>query len=124
RRADLASYLRLVEIASESALVVRLTSSFRSAPSLVHWINQRFANILAPTDPDRVPYHPLTSGRRAGPQITVHVVPMELGDGNTAADARLLEAETMARYVRWLVAEGMTIDDPVTGEHRAIRSGD
>src|SRR5690606_16339965 len=40
------------------------------------------------------------------------------------ADARLLEAETMARYVRWLVAEGMTIDDPVTGEHRAIRYGD
>ncbi|MDQ3295812.1 MAG: UvrD-helicase domain-containing protein, partial [Myxococcota bacterium] len=51
RRADIATYQRVVEIVERSPhRSVRLSSSFRSTPGLVDWLNQRFAEVLGTSD--------------------------------------------------------------------------
>jgi ATP-dependent helicase/nuclease subunit A len=134
RRADLATYQRVVEIIERSPhRSVRLSSSFRSAPGLVDWLNGRFAEILGSSergerfrrDTGDVFHQPLSQGRTSGLDPTVHAVPIDLPDGGKAADFRALEAEATARYVRWLVrVSGTRIVDPVTNEPRAIGYGD
>lgn len=120
RRADLATYESVVELVRRSPHVcIRLTSSFRSAPSLVGWINERFADLLGPA------YLALSPARPALDTPTVHAVAIEPPEDNTAAACRAQEAAVIARYVRWLVeVSGTTIVDPATGLPRAIRYGD
>ena len=134
RRADIATYQRVLEIIERSPhRTVRLSSSFRSAPGLVDWLNGRFAEILGASDhgerfrPEtgEVFHQPLSKGRASGREPTVHAVPIDLPDGGKAADYRALEAEATARYIRWLVrASGTRIVDPVTNEPRAAGYGD
>ncbi|HEX2690286.1 MAG TPA: UvrD-helicase domain-containing protein, partial [Kofleriaceae bacterium] len=137
RRADIATYQRVVEIVERSPhRSVRLSSSFRSAPGLVDWLNARFAEILGVPErgergerfrPDtgEVFHHPLAKGRASGSEPAVHAVPIDLPEGGSAAELRALEAEAMARYLRWLVrVSGVRIVDPVTGEPRSIGFGD
>ncbi len=134
RRADIATYQRVVEIVERSPhRAVRLSSSFRSAPGLVAWLNGRFDEILGSSkqgerfrrDTGEVFHQPLSKGRASGADPTVHVVPLELPEGGTAAEARALEAEAMARYIRWLLrGSGARIVDPVTSERRPIGYGD
>jgi ATP-dependent exoDNAse (exonuclease V) beta subunit len=134
RRADIGTYQRVVEIIGRSPhLAVHLTSSHRSAPGLVDWINDRFTAILGASDHGEmfrretgdVYYRALTKGRETGADPTVHAVVMDLSDDGDAADYRALEAEVMARYARWLVeVSGIQLVDPATGSPRAIRYGD
>ncbi len=134
RRADIATYQRVVEIVECSPhRSVRLSSSFRSAPGLVAWLNQRFAEVLGTSDhgerflPEtgEVVHQPLSVGRTSGSDPTVHAVALDLQDGGNAAEYRALEAEAMARYVRWLVCvSGTTVVDPFTNEPRLIGFGD
>lgn len=134
RRADIATYQRVVAIVERSPhRSVRLSSSFRSAPGLVDWLNQRFAEVLGTSDhgerfiPETgdVFHQPLSVGRTSGSEPTVHAVALDLPDGGTAAKYRALESEAIARYVRWLVCvSGITIVDPFTNESRAIGFGD
>lgn len=135
RRADIATYQRVVEIVERAPhLTVRLSSSYRCAPGLVDWLNERFASILGVGEPGErfrqrtgeVFHQPLTVGRTTGPEHTVHAAPCELPDGGgDAAESRALEAELMARYVRWLVTcSGIQVIDPVSREPRSIRYGD
>ena len=54
RRADIATYQQVVEILERTPhLAVQLTSSFRSAPNLVDWLNTRFDDILGRREPAR-----------------------------------------------------------------------
>lgn len=134
RRADIGTYERVVEIIGRSPhLAVRLTSSFRSAPGLVTWLNDRFARIMGTADrgerfrrdSGEVSYHPLTQGRSSGSDPTVHAVAMALPEGGGVAEHRALEAEVMSRYLRWLVhVSGILVVDPLTSEQRPIRYGD
>ncbi|MDB4957618.1 MAG: UvrD/REP helicase, partial [Myxococcales bacterium] len=134
RRADIATYQRVVEIVGRSPhLAARLSSSFRSAPGLVEWLNHRFAQVLGTSDRGErfvaatgdVFHQPLSKGRTSGSDPTVHAVALDLPDGGSAADYRALEADAMARYVRWLVrVSGIEIVDPHTREPRAIGFGD
>jgi ATP-dependent exoDNAse (exonuclease V) beta subunit len=134
RRADIATYQRALEIVERSPhRSVRLSSSFRSAPGLVDWLNERFAEILGSSahgerfrrDTGDVFYQPLSRGRTSGLDPTVHAVPLDLPDGGDVAAYRALEAEATARYVRWLVhTSGIQIVDPVTTELRSIGYGD
>ncbi len=134
RRADIATYQRVVEIVESSPhRAVRLSSSFRSTPGLVDWLNERFAQILGTSDHGErflaetgdVFHQPLTKGRISGSDPAVHAVALDLPDGGKAAEFRALEAEAMARYVRWLVRVScITIADPVTHVPRAIGFGD
>lgn len=134
RRADIATYERVVEIIGRSPhLTVRLTSSFRSAPGLVTWLNDRFSRMMGTADrgerfrrdSGEVSYQPLTQGRASGRDPTVHAVAMELPEGRGVAEHRALEAEVMSRYLRWLVhVSGTAIVDPTTSEQRPIRYAD
>jgi len=134
RRADIATYQRVIEIIERSPhRSVRLSSSFRSAPGLVTWLNGRFDEILGSSalgerfhrDTGEVFHQPLSKGRASGADPTVHVVPIELPEGAIAAQVRALEAEATARYIRWLVHGGTArIVDPVTNERRPIGYGD
>jgi len=133
RRADIATYRRAIAIVERSPHVaIRLSSSYRSAPSLVAWINTQFAGILGSAaraeslvPPGEVPYQPLTVGRPTGPALPIHAVPCSLLDAGDAAADRSLEAEVIARYVRWLVHHSaVEIVDPVTEIARPIGYGD
>ncbi|MCW5802248.1 MAG: UvrD-helicase domain-containing protein [Deltaproteobacteria bacterium] len=129
RRADIRTYRRVVEtVARGPHLEIELTSSFRSHPGLVGWINERFDDLFAaphgPVDGD-VAYRRLTAGRTGRERATVHAVAFDLPDESDLEAWRVLEAEVTARYVRWLVEVGdVEIVDPVTGVPRRIRYGD
>ena len=109
RRADIGTYQRVLEIIERSPhLSVTLASSYRSTPSLVDWLNDRFHEILGSSEHGErfrretgdVFYQPLTHGRTFGmaPAVhAVHAVAMELVTGGTVADYRALEAEVMSR---------------------------
>jgi len=127
RRADIVTYQRMREIVARGpCLEVQLTSSWRSAPDLVTWINSRFAPIFgAAGDAGQVRYQPLARGRTSGQAQTVHAVSLHLSDGGDAARYRTFEADAMARYLRWLVEiSGVRIHDRYTGAPRALRYGD
>ncbi|MGH7310262.1 MAG: UvrD-helicase domain-containing protein, partial [Candidatus Rokuibacteriota bacterium] len=83
RRADVAMYDRVRQVVMRGAhLPVRLSANFRSAPSLIPWLNDRFEGILG-ASPDGQPFdawsgvvfhQPLDPGRE-GPRTTpVHVL--------------------------------------------------
>lgn len=134
RRADIGTYQRVVDIIARSPHVaVQLTSSRRSAPGLVDWLDHRFAEILGVSklgeqfrrETGEVFHRALTKGRESGADPTVHAVAMDLPDGGSVAAYRDLEARAMARYVRWLVEiSGTHIIDPLTGAARPVVYGD
>ena len=134
RRADIGTYQRVIEIIGRSPhLSIQLTSSRRSAPGLVDWLNRRFGEILGVSehgerfrrDTGDVFYQALTEGRESGANPTVHSVAMELPDGGDVAAYRGLEARVMARYLRWLVEVSRTeIVDPLSGAARPVGYGD
>ena len=134
RRADIGTYQRVLEIIGRSPyLAVQLSSSFRSAPGLVNWLNGRFAEILGSSEHGErfrretgdVFHQPLTKGRESGLDPTIHAVAIDLPEGGKVADYRALEAESMARYLRWLVeVSGKSVVDPTTNQPRAIGYGD
>ena len=134
RRADIGTYQRALEIVERSPHIsVKLTSSFRSAPGLVDWINRRFTGILGRAEhgerfraeSGEAYYQDLTQGRVSGADPTVHAVAIALPRGASAAECRQLEAEGMSRYLRWLVeASGTHIVDRMTGLRRRVGYGD
>jgi ATP-dependent helicase/nuclease subunit A len=81
----------------------------------------------APPDDDAAPpgeTAPATGHPAAPP---VHVVPAEFADDRkrSADEYRRLEAEALARYLRWLVeASGVQVADPLTRRRRPVRYGD
>ncbi|HET9619798.1 MAG TPA: UvrD-helicase domain-containing protein [Kofleriaceae bacterium] len=133
RRADITTYLQLIELVERSPhLTIQLTASFRTAPGLVDWINGRFAELMAAgasahdaMQTGEVAYQPLAHGRPASPAPTVRLVPFAPPDGALSADSRRCEADTMARYLRWLVTTStVQIADPETQIARQIGYGD
>jgi ATP-dependent helicase/nuclease subunit A len=133
RRADIATYRSVCDVVRRSPhAAFRLSASFRTAPTLVDWLNDRFSNVLGvslqgeafrETNGD-VFYQPLSHGRSLGPEQPVRVVPFELAAPGNAADYRKLEASAIARYVRWMTTSELRVNDPLTGVERPISYGD
>jgi ATP-dependent helicase/nuclease subunit A len=134
RRADIATYRSVCDVIRRSPHAsFRLSSSFRTAPALIDWINDRFASVLGLSSQGEsfressgdVYYHPLTHGRAVGPKQPVRVVPFELAAGGNAAAYRELEATTIARYIRWMTTtSGLLVTDPLAGVERSITYSD
>lgn len=128
RRADIATYRTVCDVIRRSPhMQFRLSSSFRTAPALVEWINDRFSKELGESSQESfqesdggVYYQALTCGRLEGPKQPVRVVPFELSQGGDAAAYRRLEATTMARYLRWLTSSGLHVTDVVSKIERPI----
>jgi ATP-dependent helicase/nuclease subunit A len=143
RRADIATYdeARGIVNAQPQAFprVVRLSSSFRAAPSLLAWGNDRFARVLG-ADPSRqgrhfdvatgevfhAPLEAAVAAADAPPGARVHILRFQIGAGPPLVDRyRALEGKTLARWLRWLVdTSGESIRDPHDKQLRPVRFGD
>jgi ATP-dependent helicase/nuclease subunit A len=136
RRADVATYDRVRRKLGETKpLESTLSVNFRSTEGLVEWFNDRFAKILGEGKKGahfdtgtgamfHAPLEPAPDARTDAGARDIEVIPLGVDDEN-APVAREREAEAIARYVRWLVAESATdVTDPVTGERRPLRYGD
>ncbi|MGH7307226.1 MAG: UvrD-helicase domain-containing protein, partial [Candidatus Rokuibacteriota bacterium] len=137
RRADIAVYDRVRRVvARRPHLPVTLSANFRSAPSLITWLNDRFDRILgAAPDADRrfdaatgrVFQQRLLPGRETAAGPAVHVLPFDFADGNEhkVDKYRTLEGQALAKYLRWLTeASDVRIEDPLEGRRRRVRYGD
>ncbi len=114
RRADVAVYEMVRGVVSrQEHLAVTLTSNFRSVPTLIDWLNDRFERVLG-VSPDgrpfdsadgRVFHQSLIAGRQADASASVHVLPFDFADGgkHKVDEYRALEGRALARYLRWLV---------------------
>ncbi len=135
RRADIAMYGRAMELlAANGALEQRLETNFRSRPELIAFFNHQLAKVLGKKDgpafdpqTGRANYEDLLP-TTATPQhgLTVHVLPYAdaAGDGLLAPEGRPIEAEMLARYVRWLLDSEYRVRDPDTREERPVHAGD
>jgi ATP-dependent helicase/nuclease subunit A len=137
RRADIAMYDRVRQVvARRPHLPVTLSANFRSAPSLIAWLNDRFDRILG-VAPDadhpfdaatgRVFQKRLLPGREVAAGPAVHVLPLDFPDGerHKVDEYRRLEGQTLAKYLRWLTeASGVHIEDPLEGRRRRMRYAD
>jgi ATP-dependent exoDNAse (exonuclease V) beta subunit len=135
RRADVAMYDDVRKtVAAGPHLSVRLSVNFRSARSLIGWFNDRFESLLGSAPEPGVLFHaetgqafhqPLDAHRDDDGAPRVHVVPFERSDDTTVGPYRALEAQVLARYLRWLVeARRFRILDPTTAELREVGYGD
>jgi len=137
RRADIAAYQRVVDMVERAPhLSVRLASSWRSTPSLVDWFNDRFETVLGrsregerfSSESGEVAHAVLAHGRAASPDVighAVHALAIDPGEPGGVDAQRTLEADAMARYVRWLVeVSGLRIADRFTGAARPVAYGD
>ena len=136
RRADVAMYDRVRAVVSRrGCLEVTLASNFRSVPTLIDWLNDRFERILG-VSPDgrtfdavngRVFQQPLGAGREAEALPSVHVLPFNFDDGgkHKVDEYRALEGRSLARYMRWLVeSSDVRVVDPLDQQLRRVRYGD
>ena len=136
RRADVAMYDHVRGIIAKGApLDGRLSANFRSVPSLIDWLNNRFERILGvstngkPFDPatGQVFQQELKAGRDGKPGQPVHVVSFDFGDGDKhgVSEYRELEGRALARYLRMLVESGkVQVVDPLDSQTRPVRYGD
>ncbi|MBM4398680.1 MAG: UvrD-helicase domain-containing protein, partial [Deltaproteobacteria bacterium] len=134
RRADVAMYdLVRRKVEGSDHLEARLSSNFRSRPELIDWYNARLSKLLGPSepvfspfDPDKgtVTYQPLAAGcdGRDGPSVVA--LGYSAGERASAGEKRAVEAEALARYLRWLVDSGFQVRDPLTEERRPVGFGD
>jgi len=135
RRADIAVYaLAMERLLASGALVERLETNFRSRPELIAFFNRQLGSLLGKhdgpvfdTQTGRANYEDLApSAAIASSGTAVHVLPYADAQhqGLLAADGRVVEAATVAHYVRWLLAAGFPVRDPGTNVERPVRAGD
>ncbi len=136
RRADVAMYDRVRQIiARQDHLEARLSANFRSVPSLIEWLNDRFARVLGtstdgrPFDPatGRVFQQPLSSGRPGSTGPAVQVISFDFADAarHKVDEYRALEGRALARYLRWLTeTSDLRVTDPLDGSPRRVGYGD
>jgi ATP-dependent helicase/nuclease subunit A len=134
RRADIAMYEQVrALVARGSPLVIRLEANFRSHPSLIEFVNDRFKNVLGEEKEGEplfdakegtVRYQPLLPGLTGEPQPRVHALPLTRSDDDRAEAMRDTEAAALAHYLRWLVESEVRIEDPWDGTSRPVRYGD
>lgn len=139
RRADIGMYdrvRRLLIAQTPPPLTVSLAANFRSERGLIEWFNDRFERVLGPPpSPDKlfdadegtVFHQRLEPDTTAAVEARVRVLDLELPPEATGKDAewRLVEAEALAHYLRWLREKDRPdVRDPVSGEVRPVTYGD
>ena len=138
RRADIAMYAEAHRLLREQgALVVRLSTNMRSRPKLIEFANSQMRRLLGTRPAGSSKTFDAAAGRvfyervEADPGIpgadpAVHVLPFTRDDGERllVGDGRALEAEAIARRIRWLVASRFQVRDPETSTERDVRYGD
>ena len=133
RRADITMYAQVCErLRRADVCEAQLTVNFRSASSILSWVNDAFDALLGKEgegpryDPDlgavRNVRLAASHGDVAGP--AVHVLPFR-AEALGSDEARDLEGQALALYLRHLVEEGeVSVRDPHDGKRRRPRYGD
>jgi ATP-dependent helicase/nuclease subunit A len=137
RRADIVTYADVRErMAAQGALERRLETNFRSRPALVGYYNERLPELLGkPPAPGQsfnhelgiAYYEDLAPGPIKDTSPVLHVLPYSDPEEPKlkAKRARSIEAEMLARYLRWLKDESnLEIRDRETDETRPVEFGD
>jgi ATP-dependent helicase/nuclease subunit A len=137
RRADIVTYADVRErMAGQGALERRLETNFRSRPSLVGYYNERLPDLLGkPPENGRsfdrehgiAFYEDLAPGPIKDTLPVLHVLPYSDREAPKlyAGPARRIEAEMLARYLRWLKDESnLEVRDRETDETRPVEFGD
>ncbi|MCI0340019.1 MAG: UvrD-helicase domain-containing protein [Planctomycetales bacterium] len=152
RRADVATYAEVRGmLCRQGALAARLEVNFRSRPALLRFYDAGLSGLLGPRqagggggpgggdpfDPatGQAFYEPMVPGPAPDVGAAVHVLPYAGAGGAAllAGPGREVEAETAARYLRWLRdGSGLRVRDPEApgggadeaGSDRPIRWGD
>ncbi|WP_348673461.1 UvrD-helicase domain-containing protein [uncultured Abyssibacter sp.] len=101
RKADVRLFVELIETRRLGALeltVETLSANFRSAPTLIHWFNNRLGHLF-PDQSDRhigaVTYTPCTAGRADGGTAGVRIVAVASGDKHDEAAAAVDSIEAL-----------------------------
>lgn len=135
RRADVGMYDDVRRLIGQSnPLSASLSVNFRSTRGLLNWFDACFADLLGrPSQPGQlfdaasgeVFHQPLEPHRPSTVPAHVHVMPFEVGGDQLVENYRRLEAEVLARYIRWLVeVRRFPTVDPVTEASRPVEYGD
>jgi ATP-dependent exoDNAse (exonuclease V) beta subunit len=133
RRADVAIYEEVKErLGKVGAVVLHLTTSFRSPPSIQSFVNLAFAPAMAiGADGDHAAYVPLEPSRLevvGRPTLVALPVPRPYGDFGKIVNWRIDESfpEAVGAFIAWLVHEsGWTVEEdghsvPIRPRHVAI----
>jgi ATP-dependent helicase/nuclease subunit A len=134
RRADIATYASVCDrLRAHGATEAKITVNFRSAPSILGWVNTAFDAMLGAAEEGPM-YDPstgsvrnvrLNAGRAALEAKGAHVLPFAQDQKLAVEESRALEGEALARYLRWLVQDSdVLVEDPHTHELRRPRYGD
>ncbi|MBZ5553755.1 MAG: UvrD-helicase domain-containing protein [Acidobacteriia bacterium] len=135
RRADIRSYDRARRLlGQQGALEVSLVANFRSRPQLINAFNRRFKEILGEHLPGtssvneisgKSLYDPLAPSGVIQETSTPCVRGLPYTGFEKKPDGMLVEAEMLARYVRWMVhSKKGKVRDPTSDEEREVRFED
>ena len=128
RGAEVGAYLRARDAfhAQDPASVLTISTNFRSCPSILHFVNERFEEPLSPENgqPGFTALDPFQAERAEGPSVAALNVEVANEEGKATADEqRDGEAEAVADLCARLIGSE-TVVDHEAGERRACRPGD
>lgn len=101
RRADIEVYRKAEEVVRNQGEVLRLSTNFRSVPSLVDAVNRVFGGLMT-SQSDREEgrdYSPLLPSRSESTHPSVTVLPVPAFDGAKAAEVRETEAGIVSDFI-------------------------
>ena len=133
RGADVATYVRAREAfrEQEPGCILEISTNFRSCPSILHFVNERFEGPLAVRNnqPGFTALNPFQPDRVEGPSVAALDVAVANEEGKaTAEEQRDGEAEAVAEMCTRLIGSEMIRDAAADGggggERRACRPGD
>ena len=128
RRADLGVYEQAkARVTACGGEVLALRTSFRTVPSLLHFVNERFGEVFVhPGDPQPIALEPWRDEAEPGGARVVAVpVPDERLPGTRADDVRAATSETLAALIDDLARRRpWTVVDRETRARRPARPGD
>ena len=128
RGAEVGAYLRARDAfrAQDPASVLTISTNFRSCPSILHFVNERFEGPLSLENgqPGFTALDPFQAERAEGPSVAALDIEVANEEGKAAADEqRDGEAEAVADLCARLIGSE-TVVDHEAGERRACRPGD
>lgn len=125
RRADIALFLQARAALADTP--TRLTTNFRSTPTIIGWVNDTFGELIAHEEGSQPEYEPLVAHRPdlpdgGGPGVGLLGAVVH-DDKPSAADVRAREAGDVAATITTALDEGWLVDDG-DGGWRPARLGD
>ncbi len=124
RRADVARFRRLAEVAEGRRDRLSLTQNFRSRPAILRFVNRVFAELIqAAVDTDQAAYEAITPppGLPEEPSVIGLRFEAPFAQG---PDLLRAEAAALASFVAAAARGSFTVRDPASGEDRPSRAGD